>query len=135
MLGAVLNANNTRLDASTIAYILDHGNAGVLLVDTEFSELAAEAVTQSGRDLLVIDIEDSEGLGGKKIGALTYEHCYEADPNFTDSLPDNEWDALALNYTSGTTGRPRVLSIPIVVPDQCGQQRHHLGNAASSGLP
>ena len=53
MLGAVLNANNTRLDASTIAYILDHGNAGVLLVDTEFSELAAEAVTQSGRDLSV----------------------------------------------------------------------------------
>ena len=108
MLGAVLNANNTRLDASTIAYILNHGNAGVLLVDTEFSELAAEAVTQSGRDLLVIDIEDSEGLGGKKIGALTYEALLaEGDPNFTYSLPDNEWDALALNYTSGTTGRPK----------------------------
>ena len=108
MLGAVLNANNTRLDASTIAYILDHGNAGVLLVDTEFSELAAEAVTQSGRDLLVIDIEDSEGLGGKKIGALTYDALLaEGDPNFTYSLPDNEWDALALNYTSGTTGRPK----------------------------
>ena len=137
MLGAVLNANNTRLDASTIAYILDHGNAGVLLVDTEFSALAAEAVTQSGRDLLVIDIEDSEGLGGKKIGALTYEALLaEGDPNFTYSLPDNEWDALALNYTSGTTGRPKgVVYSPSWCLDQCGQQRHHLGNAASSGLP
>ena len=71
-----LNANNTRLDASTIAYILDHGNAGVLLVDTEFSELAAEAVTQSGRDLLVIDIEDSEGLAGRKSARLPMMRCW-----------------------------------------------------------
>lgn len=108
MLGAVLNANNTRLDAETIAYILNHGEAKVLLVDTEFSALAAAAVTQSDRDLLIIDIEDSEGPGGEKIGALTYETLLdEGDADFAYALPEDEWDALALNYTSGTTGRPK----------------------------
>lgn len=109
MLGAVLNANNTRLDAGTIAYILDHGGARVLLVDTEFSDLAAEAVAQSGLDLLVIDIEDSEGPGGEKIGTLTYYALLaEGDPDFAYSLLEDEWDALALNYTSGTTRRAKV---------------------------
>ena len=108
MLGAVLNANNTRLDAETIAYILNHGEAKVLLVDTEFSALAAAAVTESDRDLLIIDIEDSEGPGGEKIGALTYETLLdEGDADFAYALPEDEWDALALNYTSGTTGRPK----------------------------
>src|SRR6056297_1728098 len=72
MLGAVLNANNVRLDADTIAYILDHGAARVLLVDTEFSALAAAAVAQSGHDILIGDIEDPEGPGGARIGALSY---------------------------------------------------------------
>ncbi|MEM0950291.1 MAG: AMP-binding protein [Pseudomonadota bacterium] len=108
MIGAVLNANNTRLDANTIAYILDHGEAKVLLADTEFSALAAEAVAQSGRDVLVIDIEDPEGPGGDRIGALSYnELLAEGDPAFLPALPDDEWDALSLNYTSGTTGRPK----------------------------
>ncbi|NNE88617.1 MAG: AMP-binding protein [Silicimonas sp.] len=108
MLGAVLNANNTRLDAGTLAYILDHGEAKVLFVDTEFSSLAAEAVSQSGRDLLVVDVEDSEGPGGTRIGSVTFDALLaEGDPDFTYSLPDDEWDALALNYTSGTTGRPK----------------------------
>ena len=66
MLGAVLNANNTRLDAGTIAYILDHGEAKVLLVDTEFSAMAAEAVAQSGRNLLIVDIEDSRRPGRRQ---------------------------------------------------------------------
>ena len=108
MLGAVLNANNTRLDAGTIAYILNHGEAKVLLVDTEFSAMAAEAVKEAGRDLLIIDIEDPEGPGGERIGALTYDELLaEGDPDFAYKLPDDEWDALALNYTSGTTGRPK----------------------------
>ena len=108
MLGAVLNANNVRLDAGTIAYILDHGEAKVLLVDTEFSAMAARAVEQSNRNPLIVDIEDSQGPGGDRIGALTYEDLLvEGDPDLTYTLPDDEWDALALNYTSGTTGWPK----------------------------
>ena len=108
LLGAVLNANNVRLEASTLGYILEHGEASVLLVDTEFSALAAEAVRLSGRDLLVIDIEDSEGPGGDRIGELTYEELLtDGREDFGYRLPDDEWDALALNYTSGTTGQPK----------------------------
>ena len=72
MLGAILNANNVRLDAATLGYILEHGEAKVLLVDTEFGGLAKEAIALSGRDLLVVDIEDSEGPGGDCIGHLSY---------------------------------------------------------------
>ncbi|WP_422076011.1 acyl-CoA synthetase [Tranquillimonas rosea] len=108
MIGAVLNANNVRLDAGTIAYILDHGEAKVLLVDTEYSAMAAEAVREAGRDLLIVDIADPEGPGGERIGALSYDDLLaEGDPDFAYTLPDDEWDALALNYTSGTTGRPK----------------------------
>ena len=108
LLGAVLNANNVRLEASTLGYILEHGEASVLLVDTEFSAPAAEAVALSGRNLLVIDIEDSEGPGGARIGELTYEELLaEGTEDFGYGLPDDEWDALALNYTSGTTGQPK----------------------------
>src|SRR6056297_864856 len=83
MLGAVLNANNVRLDAGTIAFILDHGDAKVLLVDTEYSAMAAEAVRLSGRGLLIVDIEDTEGPGGDRIVALTFgELLAEGDPDF-----------------------------------------------------
>ena len=108
MLGAVLNANNVRLDAATIAYILEHGEAKALLVDTEFSSMAKEALKQSGLDILVIDIQDTQGPGGERIGALTYDELLaQGDPEFAYTLPNDEWDALALNYTSGTTGRPK----------------------------
>ena len=108
MLGAVLNANNVRLDAATIAYILEHGEAKALLVDTEFSGMAKEALKQSGLDILVIDIQDTQGPGGERIGALTYDELLaQGDPEFAYTLPNDEWDALALNYTSGTTGRPK----------------------------
>ena len=108
MLGAVLNANNVRLDAATLGYILRHGEATVLLVDTEFSGIAREAARLSERALLIIDIEDAEGPGGARIGALTYEALIaEGSPDFSYALPDNEWDALSLNYTSGTTGQPK----------------------------
>ena len=108
MTGAVLNANNVRLDAKTLGYILEHGEAKVLFVDTEFSQIAQEAVSLSGRSLLVIDIEDSEGPGGDRIGELTYDALLEeGSEDFPFTLPDDEWDALALNYTSGTTGQPK----------------------------
>ena len=108
MLGAVLNANNVRLDAATLGFIIEHGEANVLLADTEFSSLAREAVTHSGRDLLVVDIEDTEGPGGECIGELTYEKLLaEGSADFPYTPPDDEWDALALNYTSGTTGQPK----------------------------
>ncbi|MBT8098409.1 MAG: AMP-binding protein, partial [Gammaproteobacteria bacterium] len=94
MLGAVLNANNVRLDAGTIAYILKHGEAKVLLVDTEFSAMAKAAAAQSGRELLIIDIEDPEGPGGDCIGSMTYAGLLaEGDPNFAYTLPHDEWDA------------------------------------------
>jgi len=108
MIGAVLNANNTRLDAGTIAYILDHGEAKVFLVDTELSGIARDALAQLGRDIPVIDIHDSQGPGGTAIGELSYDDLLASgDPAFEPSLPDDEWDPLALNYTSGTTGRPK----------------------------
>src|SRR6056297_3364528 len=88
MLGAVLNANNVRLDAGTIAYILDHGEAKMLLVDTEYSAMAAEAVRRSGRDLLIVDIEDAEGPGGDRIGTLTYDELLaEGDPGYVPLPP------------------------------------------------
>jgi fatty-acyl-CoA synthase len=108
MLGAVLNANNVRLDAATLGYVLAHGEAKVLLVDTEFSALARDAVECSGRELLIVDIEDPEGPGGPCIGELTYEALLlEGSLEFPYMPPDDEWDALALNYTSGTTGQPK----------------------------
>ena len=112
-----LNANNVRLDAATLGFILEHGEAKVLLVDTEFSALAREAVTQSGRDLFIVDIEDPEGPGGDCIGELTYEALLaEGAPDFPYTPPDDEWDALALNYTSGTTGQPKGVVYSIVAP-------------------
>ncbi|MCE8525035.1 acyl-CoA synthetase [Ruegeria pomeroyi] len=109
MVGAVLNAINTRLDAPIIAFILTHAEAKALIVDPEFSTVVRDALAQIERpDLLVIDIEDASFEGGERLVALTYEELLaEGDPEFTWSLPDDEWDAIALNYTSGTTGNPK----------------------------
>ena len=108
MIGAVLNANNTRLNATTIAYILDHGEAAVLIVDTEYAGLAAEALALAKAAPLVVDIHDAEGPGGDGIGALSYEDLLaEGDPGFAYGPPADEWDPISLNYTSGTTGNPK----------------------------
>ena len=108
MAGAVLNAINTRLDAPIIAFILNHAESKVLMVDPEFSDVVKEALKEVDHDLLVIDIEDSSFDGGEKLGSLTYDALLaEGDPDFAWSLPQDEWDAITLNYTSGTTGNPK----------------------------
>ena len=108
MLGAVLNANNTRLDAATLGYILAHGEAKIFLVDTEFTEVARQAVFLSSLDIPIIDICDTQNLNaGTQIGQSYEDLLAEGDPDFAYHLPEDEWDALALNYTSGTTGKPK----------------------------
>jgi fatty-acyl-CoA synthase len=109
MSGAVLNALNIRLDAPSIAFQLDHGGARLILVDPEFSGLIAEALTlMSGPKPAVIDVDDKAFAGGKHIGEIEYEEALsQGDPGFTALLPDDEWDAIALSYTSGTTGNPK----------------------------
>jgi fatty-acyl-CoA synthase len=109
MAEAVLNALNIRLDAASIAFQLDHGGAKVILVDPEFTGVIAEALTlMSGPKPLVIDVDDAAFAGGKRIGELEYEDALsQGDENFVARLPQDEWDAIALSYTSGTTGNPK----------------------------
>ena len=109
MTGGVLNAINTRLDAEAIAFILNHAETKVFLVDPEFSEVADRAVHMTGRrDIQVIDILDPSYAGGRRIGHATYDDLVaEGDPAFPWAPPDDEWDAISLTYTSGTTGNPK----------------------------
>ena len=108
MAGAVLNALNTRLDAGTLSFILEHGEAKAIITDSEFSPLMRSVLENTSRDLLVIDVHDPEGPGGESIGQINYDDFLASgDPDFEISLPDDEWDAIALNYTSGTTGNPK----------------------------
>ena len=110
MTGAVLNTINTRLDGATIGFILGHAEAKVLIVDPEFSSVAEAALETAGReDILVIDLEDAlyRGEGGR-IGSLTYDELLaEGDADASYVKPDDEWAAISLNYTSGTTGNPK----------------------------
>ena len=108
MVGAVLNALNTRLDAAAIAFMLEHGGAKVLICDRELSDVVGKALRMLERPPLVIDIDDPIGIGGERLGEVTYEEFLASgDPEFAWSLPPDEWDAIALNYTSGTTGNPK----------------------------
>ena len=108
MLGAVLNTLNTRLDAETLAFMLRHGGARVLITDREFSPVIARALTLLEEKPLVIDIDDPEAAGGALLGAMTYEAFLETgDPAYAWANPQDEWDAISLNYTSGTTGDPK----------------------------
>ena len=108
MTGAVLNALNIRLDPKTIAFILDHGEAKILLTDREFSDVIREALQSTKRKPAVIDIDDPQAAAGELIGELGYEDLLESgDPEFAWSLPADEWQAISLNYTSGTTGNPK----------------------------
>ena len=107
--GAVLNTINTRLDADTIAYILGHGGARVLLTDTHLAREVGAALRRLGRhDLTVVDITDDQATGdAERLGDRTYDELLADAPLAEWRLPDDEWDALSLNYTSGTSGRPK----------------------------
>ena len=106
--GAVLNAINIRLDAASIAFILEHGEAKVLLADTELATAVGPALKQLETPPLVVDIDDPQGEGGERLGELDYEALLaEGDPGFPWQGPAEEWQAICLNYTSGTTGNPK----------------------------
>ena len=113
MVGAVLNSLNTRLDPETIAFMLNHGEAKVVIVDPEFSGTMKKALEiakkESGREFLVIDVEEKEfDVPGERLGKLTYEQLLaEGDPQYEWQVPVDEWQAICLNYTSGTTGNPK----------------------------
>src|SRR6266700_3803254 len=109
MAGAILNALNIRLDAPSIAFQLDHGAARIILVDPEFAGVISEALKlMTGSKPLVIDVDDANFADGKRIGELEYEDALlQGDENFIAQLPQDEWDAIALSYTSGTTGNPK----------------------------
>ena len=108
MCGAVLNTLNTRLDAATIAFMLKHGGAKVLITDREYSATMHKALVQMDSPPLVIDVDDSLYEGGIPLGKLSYEDLLaEGDPNWGWPRPADEWQAIALNYTSGTTGDPK----------------------------
>jgi 3-(methylthio)propionyl---CoA ligase len=130
MTGAVLNALNIRLDAETIAFILGHGDAKVLLTDTEFAPVIEKALAGFERKPLVIDIADAQAPAGERLGATDYEaFIATGDPAFEPRLPQDEWSAIALNYTSGTTGNPKG-----VVYHHRGTYLNALGNILVWGM-
>lgn len=134
MCGAVLNTLNTRLDATILAFTLDHAETKVLITDREFSAVVKEALGLAKVAPLVIDVDDPEFDGrGERLGAQDYEAFIAAgDPEFAWAHPDDEWDAISLNYTSGTTGDPKgvvyhhrgaaLLAMGNVI--SCGMQKH-----------
>jgi len=106
--GAVINPINIRLDADAIAFILDHGEAKVVINDTEFAPVVREALSRCKVKPVVIDIADEDAPCHERIGSIEYEDFLaEGDPDFPWTLPASEWDAMALCYTSGTTGNPK----------------------------
>jgi fatty-acyl-CoA synthase len=134
MAGAVLNTLNTRLDAATIAYCLDHGEAKVLVVDREFAPLARLALAQANATPFLIEVDDPEApLAARQNhldGATDYDAFVSAgDAAFAWTPPVDEWDAIALNYTSGTTGRPKG-----VVYHHRGAHLLAIGNVLSAGM-
>ena len=120
MIGAVLNTLNVRLDAEAIAFMLQHGEAKALIADREFFDVIHAAVGMLGHPILVIDVNDPEYGEGQAVSDLDYEALLaEGDPQFAWQWPTDEWDAISLNYTSGTTGNPK------------GVVYHHRGAEAS----
>jgi fatty-acyl-CoA synthase len=132
MCGAVLNTLNTRLDADAIGFMLAHGEAKVLISDREFSATVEAASKKAGRRITVIDVDDPEYQGpGKRLGGKTYEELLaEGDPDWAWPWPADEWQAITLNYTSGTTGNPKG-----VVYHHRGAYLNGVGNILVWGMP
>ncbi|WP_095194315.1 acyl-CoA synthetase [Pseudomonas sp. Irchel 3A7] len=108
MIGAVLNTLNVRLDAQAIAFMLEHGEAKVLITDREFHAVISEALSLLSHPPLVIDVDDPEYGEGRAVSDLDYEaFLAEGDPQFAWQWPEDEWQAISLSYTSGTTGNPK----------------------------
>jgi fatty-acyl-CoA synthase len=131
MSGAVLNTLNTRLDGEAIAFMLDHGAAKVLVTDTEFAPTIAKALSIMKRKIVVVDVADALGPGGERLGEVDYERFIAGgDPAFAWRPPGDEWDAISLNYTSGTTGNPKG-----VVYHHRGAYLNALSNIIDWGMP
>jgi fatty-acyl-CoA synthase len=131
MTGAVLNTLNIRLDAEAIAFQLTHGESKVLITDREFSGVISRALSMLERRPLVIDIDDSLHEGGTLLGEMDYEaFLREGDPDFNWRLPEDEFDPIALNYTSGTTGNPKG-----VVTHHRGAYLNAMSQIVSWGMP
>jgi fatty-acyl-CoA synthase len=130
MAGAVLNALNIRLDAPMIAFILDHGETKLLITDREFAPVIEKALAALPKKPIVIDIDDPLAPPGKLLGEMDYERFIATgDPDFAWENPADEWDAISLNYTSGTTGNPKG-----VVYHHRGAYLNALGNALVWGM-
>ena len=132
MIGAVVNTLNTRLDAEAIAFMLDHGEAKVLITDREFAPTIEKALSLCKNKPLVIDVDDALYEGdGKRQGAMDYEaFIASGDPAFEWQMPADEWDAISLNYTSGTTGNPKG-----VVYHHRGAHQNAIGNILEWSMP
>ncbi len=129
--GAVINPINIRLDADAIAFILDHGEAKVVISDTEFAPVMREALAKASVEPIIIDIADEAAPCHERIGEIEYEEFIaEGDPEYPWTLPADEWQALALCYTSGTTGNPKG-----VVYHHRGAYLNALGNILAWTLP
>ncbi|HEU0081286.1 MAG TPA: acyl-CoA synthetase [Bradyrhizobium sp.] len=131
MTGAVLNTLNIRLEASTIAFQLDHGGASIILVDPEFTGVISDALKlMKGPKPAMIDVDDAAFPAGKRIGEIEYEEAVsQGDPGFAARPPQDEWDAIALSYTSGTTGNPKG-----VVTHHRGAYLNAVSNILAGGL-
>ena len=131
--GAVLNTVNTRLDAEAVAFILNHAEAKVLLTDREYARMVKKAIELAGRpDMIVIDVDDPEYTGpGELVGTQDYEALLATgSPDFVFEQPTDEWEAISLNYTSGTTGNPKG-----VVYHHRGAYLNAMSNIVSWGMP